>query len=100
MMKHTPSPWYFRPDDSSVEAQTPTGYNFRVANCADSSVLDLETMKANSKLIAAAPDMLEALCEALAALRWTVTAFPDIPESSSFRQTIETVRQAIARATE
>lgn len=59
--QHTPGPWYFRPDDSSVEAQTPTGYNFRVANCADSFALDSETMKANAERIVACVNACEGI---------------------------------------
>ena len=61
--KHTPGPWYV-PDqrDCIVEfVNEETGYKIAIANCGESYVLDDAEMCANAALIAAAPELLEAL---------------------------------------
>jgi hypothetical protein len=59
--KHTPGPWYYRPDGVTVEAQTKEGYDMLVADCGKSYVMSDGEMKSNARLIAVCPDMLSAL---------------------------------------
>ena len=55
MSKHTPGPWVFEMHQSSCTwyVQTPRGY-------ADPTICEVAT-RANARLIAAAPELLEAL---------------------------------------
>lgn len=58
-MSHTPGPWYWR-GGKSVEVRTEhdggIGFHLATIRCGDS-----DTDKANAALIAAAPELLEAL---------------------------------------
>lgn len=58
---HTPGPWYYRPEEPSVESQLQTGYNVLIAECRGSSSVPPDQARANARLIAAAPELLAAL---------------------------------------
>jgi hypothetical protein len=68
--KHTPGPWEFvkyAGNVTMIERHERTGYGYQQTNIA--RVLPVsEALDANARLIAAAPDMLEALEGARAAL--------------------------------
>lgn len=68
--KHTPGPWYYRPEEPSVEAEhnNDTGFFLTVADCGESRTMSVDEQKANARLIAAAPELLEALQVCLWAL--------------------------------
>lgn len=83
-MKHTPGPWKHRPcpkDNDPVQEQRfpfwidGTNHMGRQFRCpvADIRGLDNSTTEANARLIAAAPELLEACKEALSA----ITHLPD-----------------------
>lgn len=55
MSKHTPGPWYL---GEYAEVYGPVGYG-QIAGMSPNS--NIEQRKANARLIAAAPDLLEAL---------------------------------------
>jgi hypothetical protein len=56
-MKHTPGPWTFDKDDLGIWINSPA-YPQPIAKMGKSTVFPTE---ANARLIAAAPDLLEAL---------------------------------------
>jgi len=60
--KHTPGPWYHL-DGVYVDAETPCGFRYCVAKSVKTGKTDKDAIEAdaNARLIAAAPDMLEAL---------------------------------------
>ena len=62
MSKHTPGPWMWSPegDESVVRIPTPEPQDFSVLGASE--VMTSEDI-ANARLIAAAPDLLEALKE-------------------------------------
>lgn len=70
MGKHTPGPWQLKPEESDVGyvriRGTRLGERYKIANVLHSSAeyLDIQETKANARLIAAAPDLLEALQDA------------------------------------
>ena len=68
-MKHTPGPWFLSPDEHEDEpfngAWNITVPNRTIASVAPYDFAD-DTNEANARLIAAAPEMLEALKDALA----------------------------------
>lgn len=91
MSNHTPGPWRVpitMPTDVVDSAE-----NRWIANCRPSvNGAPLEQQEANARLIAAAPDLLEAL-------EWIVQ--PDIPIGSNAEfqhRAIEVARAAIAKA--
>lgn len=104
MNKHTPGPWqiYAR---AHLTVKGATG--FVVASCGgylnnQRDDLDVE-LSANAKLIAAAPDLLEALVEVTASLAWNahgecraIHEGPIMPSSGA----VEMARAAIAKATQ
>ncbi len=58
--KHTPGPWIVTEGDN-VYAKRNEGPSLPVASCAVSRSVTTKHRQANARLIAAAPDMLEAL---------------------------------------
>lgn len=95
-MKHTPGPWKIRADlaitayDTETEEHQPIARAFGDGSC--------ETLFANTRLIAAAPDLLAALTDALKSLEYAAPII-EAPEKSFYRETIAAARAAIARAT-
>ena len=88
MSKHTPGPWI-------IEAQGiyANGGNKRVATAmSHEHEIDWPTTKANARLIAAAPELLETLQAALEALR-SSAGFDEISNAK------EQARTVIAKAT-
>ena len=63
--KHTPEPWNVGEGPHKRNREVFDGNGFLVADCR-TCCKEPETEKANARLIAAAPDMLEALRELLA----------------------------------
>ncbi|WP_123138887.1 hypothetical protein [Enterobacter genomosp. O] len=72
-MKHTPGPWFIKPVSNAtvegnlniIQTESSTGKGYHVSYSAswdDNEVTKLEA-QANANLIAAAPDLLEALQE-------------------------------------
>ena len=90
--KHTPGPWTVAEDDINGQAIV-RGRHTEIATCWHHCLGSLEIqMRANARLIAAAPDLLEA-CQTLATLRdtddWIATG----------RLAVKQARDAIAKAT-
>jgi hypothetical protein len=107
-IKHTPGPWTFRPDPTEVKCNTchqvkvNYPWNYLIEGKARSLIAkiwapvgDSYSDEANAKLIAAAPDLLEA-CDAV------LTKWHSKP--SNFNKTepiyLEQIRKAIKKATE
>lgn len=61
--KHTPGPWKVQKPDSQSYAHTITGNGFWIADVAHGAIKDDDV--ANAHLIAAAPELLEALKKCL-----------------------------------
>jgi len=104
MSKHTPGPWHFRVDPIHqgqyfIRVQS---YGFApLATVCDSAALSTEGNRANARLIAAAPELLDELIEQdkfLGVLAGTVP----LSEKDTHRRIAmhrESVRAAIAKAT-
>ena len=60
-MKHTPGPWKLIDDDMDYIAITDAEQEFGVCRLELDAHIDRETMKADARLIVAAPEMFEAL---------------------------------------
>ena len=84
--KHTAGPWE-AVSNLVRTARTPTGGGFLVAECPANIGSRLE----DARLIAAAPDMLEALINALALIELVMPIEGDVTRK---------VRRAIAKATQ
>lgn len=90
---HTPGPWQVAPNSNSpyegnhwaITARSPHVEGKRQTVCELNGPWNEKNYSANAKLIAAAPDMAEALQQALFAIDPTHAAF-------------QTVKQAIAKA--
>ena len=67
MSKHTPGPWYFLPDRNG-RLQVGPSINYTVAEMC---VTPLEGQEANARLIATAPELLEALTDCVEHMHWT-----------------------------
>jgi len=90
MSKSTPGPW--------VYVFEPDGYRHQILS-DDSQVAQVvpsDSSAADGWLIAASPDLLEALDECLGTL---VICFPDAPVDSVIGKNIINARAAIAKAT-
>lgn len=106
MNKHTTGPWFISGRMTKyVEARLPGGLIQEVASVgpteADGGYGPQQ--HANAKLIAAAPDLLEALVEVTASLAWNahgecraIHEGPIMPSSGA----VEMARAAIAKATQ
>ena len=69
-MTHTPGPWEIAEDDANGQAVV-RGEHTEIATCWHHCVGSLEIeMRANARLISAAPELLEALKEAKNGLRY------------------------------
>lgn len=95
--KHTPGPWsvFTKNDGTMMVAKTPTHYIAKVVG--SSAVGDVRAkFMADARLIAAAPDMLEAL-------RMAAAAYAAGPNPAAVRaemdSAIDYIRAAIAKAT-
>lgn len=63
---YTPGPWRLLPEEPGklhIRVRGPLGRRHRVANVLSYGDLDLEETRANARLIAAAPELYEALAE-------------------------------------
>lgn len=97
--KHTPGPWKFR----ELECDDSRGMGYVSGGPNDVDLFHTGAMElwafencANARLIAAAPDMLEALKTVLKYWAWCM---PDGPDSTNPIQTVlNTVEAAIAKA--
>ncbi len=89
MSKHTPGPWDVESDGTSVAMANQVCVVAPSPDWADN-----DTTKANARLIAAAPELLEALS---IVSRWLPAGDIARPDQIAIR---DTVRAAIAKATE
>jgi hypothetical protein len=86
MSKHTPGPWIVHTDGHSIDVRAVDFYVGCISADPDTDE-EYETNAANARLIAAAPDLLEALFD-------MVSDHADLNPA-----TIEFARRAIAKAT-
>jgi len=113
MSKHTPGPWVISEDDSfdsvpfiPIETDLPTGPSFKFicevkGNGVESDELGInDEDRANARLIAAAPEMLDALKECLKCeLARRADLKTGAPASQYSDARIARVQAAIAKAT-
>ena len=86
-MKHTPGPWYI----DFIKAHANGNRRIMAEQCTPVAVVP-EHLAADARLIAAAPDLLEALK--------SVIAWLDAPDESAFSDSqLALARAAIAKAT-
>ncbi len=79
--KYTPAPWALTHYGmaSTPDWQIHSGGNL-ICNLAETNTRNAQEMSANARLIAAAPDLLEALKAAMANLRYHTGDKPDFDE--------------------
>jgi hypothetical protein len=100
---HTTGPWQAKAEEKTFhKVPRIIGYDILAETECLTRVHHLganrnEEMAANARLIAAAPEMLEALETALSSLEYAARVL-EAPEKSAFRETIEDARSAIAKA--
>lgn len=88
--KHTPGPW-------KVDGDTYiTAHSLIIAHCKQNGSLKLEDAQANARLMAAAPDLLEAAERACIKLKELADDYPD---DNYWNECIESLNAAIAKAT-
>jgi hypothetical protein len=91
--RHTPGLWGFREAYSNGEpcgyVITPQGY--------DLSTSSEETTRADARLIAASPELLEALQRILKSAEWAAQVIGDIPPHSEYMEGLKEARELIAR---
>ena len=92
--KHTPAPWTV---SGKQVKSIDHGKRYTVATANNPKFTD-EANASNARLIAAAPDLLAVLQEAVRVLDYAADAL-DAPEASHFRATIADARAAIAKVT-
>jgi len=106
MDKHTPGPWFVgnAPSHSAKAYARRPGDNVRlVANCEQHEWIERSAAenRANARLIAAAPELLEACRECLAALRdyreWRGIKEPEIECAALIRQLEAAIVKADAK---
>ena len=94
--QYTPSHWIN--DGTEVSACVDPAHPSYIAPiCSLDTDWHPDIVAANARLIAAAPDLLAALQEAVRVLNYAADAL-DAPEASHFRATIADARAAIAKA--
>ncbi len=98
-IKHTPAPWHYSPEVSKqsnhlVYGSKEANGNMLIANCGNHKTSEAEII-ATAHLIAAAPDMYEALKESLFGLRLRQKREPDNIRLSN---DIKLIEKAIAKA--
>lgn len=99
--KHTPGPWCVSEDDASGQAVV-RGEHIEIATCWHHCVGSIEIeMRANARLVAAAPDLLAALQGAIGALEFSQDFHRDLGnEDQAFAaDRLDAARAAIAKAT-
>ena len=96
--QHTPAPWNDGlHHQGHLAIQSDNGRLVALCGAMARNDEQLENL-ANARLIAAAPDLLAVLQEAVRVLDYAADAL-DAPEASHFRATIADARAAIAKAT-
>lgn len=102
MAGHTPGPWYIEPTGE----RTCNGPTVSIDQSPLKIVarpdwhLDHEEYMANARLIAAAPDLLEALHDCLTIVQDEYDEDPEPEDLTSWKRAIDAARAAIAKATE
>lgn len=87
--QHTPGPWTVSEDDSNGQAVV-RGEHIEVATCWHHCVVEIEReMRANARLIAAAPAMLEAL-------RAMTHGLPELLESIGYSDEEDMIGKALS----
>lgn len=84
--QHTPGPWHV---SKETEKSIFDSKGYKIATT---------TYNVDSQLIAAAPDLLACLIEAVRSLEFAAPII-EAPENSAYRETIADARAAIAKAT-
>lgn len=97
MVGHTPGPWRVGDAGGTVFGPKGTGSFPEVV----ATVMTTHgRKKANARLIAAAPDLLEALHDCLTIVQDEYDEDPEPEELTSWKRAIDAARAAIAKATE
>jgi hypothetical protein len=116
MSAHTPGPWHVLPLQTGIAAEAQESGSFSIGNSVDENRAIIlcsrfpwperaDEMKANAHLIAAAPDLIEALkdlkvrYEALFNVYSARAYCPSSDSSSDLELALTTCNRAIAKAT-
>jgi hypothetical protein len=97
-MTHTPGPWAISPDLKTIFNIDAQGYRAStVARVMIPSDTDAKQARANMRLIAAAPELLEALQSCVGSLLYAVDDL-EAPENSMMRDNLAFALQTIKKA--
>lgn len=105
MSKYTKGPWVldeFSDEqwDICIEREEDFLVICEMTSAIESSTTKLTAEdKANARLIAAAPELLEALQQAVGSLEWAASVIGDIPPKCDYIERIEEAKAIIAKAT-
>lgn len=92
---HTPGPWIKRPQSNGI-AIVPEDDLFNAVCCI---AKECENFKSNANIIAAAPELLEALKEVMTWTRQDISGFDDIsPNLEILKNRKAMLKEAIAKA--
>jgi hypothetical protein len=94
--KHTPGPWKAE-GWNEIVVNSAQGYTLALAPSGSKSS-SLEEIRANARLIAAAPDLSDALRVIVRQAELTRLAFPNAAGRDDWKQVILIARAAIAKA--
>ena len=96
MSKYTQGPWS---DESHSMGQVVVVTDASGQPVARMNSLSVEVNEANARLIAASPELLEALQQAVGSLEWAASVIGDIPPKCDYMERIEEAKAVIAKAT-
>lgn len=99
MSKHTKGPWLQVADRDEIIIYANSGPKGDDPICFTSDSRSVEEIQANARLIAAAPELLEALEDVLATKSLIMKRSPSELELHEILKTFERVKEAIFKAT-
>lgn len=97
--KHTPGPWELSEGNTSLWAKSPWNARVRIAEIKRHSPMNGIDSDANARLIAASPELLEALEKTVTWLKHLADREETVKEGGPVLETIREAREAIAKAT-
>ena len=101
--KHTPGPWVSRHNGYYYDIKTKKSvcsfaYTVSCFDSHDGNLSKKEVETANANLIAAAPELLEALQDAVIGVKWHADTYPDTHSDADI-EFLEKAQAAISKAT-
>lgn len=97
--KFTPGPWNVREQGEKYGTKAPLVVLNNACTCAVAEIYSTDRLKnseSNARLIAAAPEMYEALNSALQSLAYAAEVL-EAPKQSTMREKVETIRTLLSK---